>query len=109
MARDPVVERGREMCSLAIVAGETRVRLRNVGGRAVQRRKPVLRRHGQDLEGGLRAVAATNGQIEDLGLAAVCRHLQVALGAVDGFRSAEIRRWIDLSTRFGFWSKGRIC
>src|SRR5206468_12712829 len=83
MARERVVERGREMRSFAVVAGETRVRLRNVGGRAVQRRKPVPRRHGQDLEGGLRAVAATNGQIEDLGLAAVSRNLEVALGAVD--------------------------
>src|SRR5437016_8592000 len=83
MARDRVVERGAEMRSLAVVAGETRVRLGDVGGRAVQRRQPVLPRHGQHLERGLRAVAATYGQLEDLGLAAVRRKLQVALGAVD--------------------------
>src|SRR5881628_3364451 len=58
MARDRVVERGAEMCSLAIVAGEPRVRLGDVGGRAVQRREPVLLRHGQGLERRLRAVAA---------------------------------------------------
>src|SRR5213593_854252 len=83
MPRDRVVEPGAEMRSLAIVARETRVRLGDVGGRAVQRREPVLRRHGQDLERGLRAVAATYGHLEDLGLAAVSRNLQVALGAVD--------------------------
>src|SRR5437879_4833896 len=83
MARDRVVERGREMRSLAIVARETRVRLSDVGARTLQRREPVLRRHGQALERGLHAVAATYGQLEDLGLAAVSRHLQVALGAVD--------------------------
>src|SRR5437879_8169507 len=83
MARDRVVERGAEMRSLAIVAGETRVRLGDVGGRAVQRREPVLLRHGQDLERGLRAIAASYGQLEDLGLAAVSRNLEVALGAVD--------------------------
>src|SRR5881409_835187 len=75
MARDRIVERGAQMRSLAIVAGETRVRLGDVGGRAVQRREPVLLRHGQDLEGGLRAVAATYGHLEDLGLAAISRHL----------------------------------
>src|SRR2546428_7587824 len=83
MARDRVGERGAEMRSLAIVAGKTGVRLGDVGGRAAQRREPVLLRHGQDLERGLRAVAATYGQLEDLGLAAVSRNLQVALGAVD--------------------------
>src|SRR5881296_3930594 len=83
MAGDRVVERGTEMSSLAIVAGEPRVRLGDVGASTLQRREVVLRRHGQDLERGLRAVAATNGQIEDLGLAAVSRNLQVALGAVD--------------------------
>src|SRR5437016_12536438 len=61
MARDRVVERGAEMRSLAIVVGETRVRLGDVGGRAVQRRQPVLLWHGQDLERGPRAVAATYG------------------------------------------------
>src|SRR5947208_11816237 len=83
MARDRVVERGREMRSLAIVAGETRVRLGDVGARTLQRRQPVLRGYWQDLERGLRAVAATNGQLEDLGLAAVSGNLQVAFGAVD--------------------------
>src|SRR5437773_11569634 len=83
MARDRVVERGAEMCSLAVVPGETRVRLGDGGGRAVQRRQPVLLGHGQDLERGLRAVTATYGHLEDLGLAAVSRHLQVALGAAD--------------------------
>src|SRR2546425_645220 len=83
MARDGIVERGAEMRALAVVAGETRVRLCDVGGRAVQRREPVLLRHGQELERRLRAVAATYGDLEDLGLAAVSRKLQVALGAVD--------------------------
>src|SRR2546427_13161266 len=75
MARDGIVERGAEMRALAVVAGETRVRLCDVGGRAVQRREPVLLRHGQDLERGLRAGAATDGHLEDLGLAAVSRNL----------------------------------
>src|SRR6266571_8443686 len=65
MARDCVVERGAEMRSLAIVAGETGVRLGDVGGRAVERREPVLLRHGQDLERGLRALAATYGRSEE--------------------------------------------
>src|SRR5256886_17431367 len=71
MARDRVVERGAEMRSLAIVAGETRVRLGDVGGRAVQRRETVLQRPGHEPEGGMRAVAATYGPLEDLPLAAV--------------------------------------
>src|SRR2546429_960282 len=75
MARDRIVERGAEMRALAVVAGETRVRLGDVGGRAVQRRETVVLRHRQDLERGLRAVAATYGQLEDLGLAAVGRNL----------------------------------
>src|SRR5207247_6987202 len=75
VARDRVVARGAEMRPLAVVAGDTRVRLGDVGGRAVQRREPVLLRHGQDLERRLRAVAATYGQLEDLGLAAVSRNL----------------------------------
>src|SRR5437899_6517688 len=83
MACDRVVERRAQMRALAIVSGETRVRLGDVGARTLQRREPVLRRHGQALERGLHAVAATNGQIEDLSLAAVSRNLQVALGAVD--------------------------
>src|SRR2546427_9565586 len=76
MARDGIVERGAEMRALAVVAGETRVRLCDVGGRAVQRREPVLLRHGQELQPGLRAVAATYGDLEDLGLAAVSRNVQ---------------------------------
>src|SRR3989441_3624353 len=83
MARDRVVERGTEMRSLAIVAREMRVRLGDVGARTLQRREAVLRRHGQDLERGLRPLAATDGQLEDLGLAADSRNLEVALGAVD--------------------------
>src|SRR2546425_2998322 len=75
MACDRVVERGAQMRSLAIVAGKTRVRLGDVDGRAVQWREPILRRHRQDLERGSRAVAATDGHLEDLGLAAVSRHL----------------------------------
>src|SRR5438046_193297 len=83
MARDRVVERGAKMRSFAIIAGEMRVRLRDVGARTLQRREAVLRRHGQDLERGQRAVAATDGEVEDLGLATVSRNLQVALGAID--------------------------
>src|SRR5205809_224224 len=83
MAGDGVVERGAKMRSFAIIAGEMRVRLGDVGARTLQRREAVLLRHRQAIERGLRAVAATNGQIEDLGLAAVSRNLQVALGAVD--------------------------
>src|SRR2546428_6293776 len=83
MARDRIVERGAQMRSLAIVAGEPRVRLGDVGGRAVQRREPVLLRHGQELERGLRPVAPPDRDLEDLGLAAVSRKLQVALRAVD--------------------------
>src|SRR5437016_2277775 len=75
MACDRVVERGAEMRSLAIVTGEPRVRLGDVDGRAVQWCEPILRRHGQDLERGSRAVTATDGHLEDLGLAAVSRHL----------------------------------
>src|SRR5439155_8305127 len=59
MARDRVVERGAEMRSLAVVTGEMRVRLGDVGGRAVQLRELVLLRQGQGLERGLRARAAT--------------------------------------------------
>src|SRR5213594_3246596 len=83
MACDRVVERRAEMRALAIVSGEMRVRLGDVGARTLQRREAVLRRHGQDLERGQRAVAATNGQLEDLRLAAVSGNLQVAFGAVD--------------------------
>src|SRR5213079_2637592 len=82
MARDRVVERGAEMCSLAIVAGETRVRLSDIGGRALLRRPAVLLRHGQDLERGLRPFATAYGHLENLGLAAGGGKLQIALGAV---------------------------
>src|SRR3989442_15457641 len=58
MARDRIVERGAQMRSLAIVAGEPRVRLGDVGGRAVQRREPGLLRHGQEVEAGPGAVGA---------------------------------------------------
>src|SRR5438309_11705541 len=52
MACDRVVERRAEMRSLAIIAGETRVCLGDVGGRArdLRRRPPILFRHGQDIE-----------------------------------------------------------
>src|SRR6266702_1114212 len=85
MARDCVVERRAEMRPLAIVAGETRVCLGDVGGRAraLRRRPSMLLRHGQNLERGLRALAAAYGHLEDLGLAAGCGELQIALGAVD--------------------------
>src|SRR5207245_9462824 len=83
MARDRVVERGAEMRSLAIVAGETRVRLGDVRGRALRRRPPVLLRHGQDLQRRLRAPAAAYGHLEDLTLAAGGGQLEIALGAVD--------------------------
>src|SRR5439155_4109880 len=85
MAGDRVVERGAEMRSLAIVAGEMSVRLGDVGGgaRDLGRRPPVLLRHRQDLERGLRAPAAAYLQLEDLDLAAGRGDLQIALGSVD--------------------------
>src|SRR6266702_5802149 len=83
MARDRVVERRSEMCSLAIVASEPRVRLGNVGGRALRRRPPILLRHDQHLERGLRAPAATYSHLEYLGLASSRGELQIALSAVD--------------------------
>src|SRR2546428_13351207 len=61
MARDRVVEGGAEMRSLAVVAGETRVRLGNVGGRAVERRDTVLLRHRQGRELGQPGARATYG------------------------------------------------
>src|SRR5213083_2902813 len=71
MACDGVVERGAEMRSLAIVAGETRVRLGDVGGRSrvLRRRPPILLWHGQDLERRLRPLTAVYGHLEDLRLA----------------------------------------
>src|SRR5712691_370304 len=85
MARDRVFEGGAEVRSLAIVAGETRVRLGDVGGRArdLGRRPPILLWRGEDLERGLRALAAAYVHLEDLGLAADGGELQIALGAVD--------------------------
>src|SRR6266540_35983 len=85
MARDRVFKGGAEMRSVAIVAGETRIRLGDVGRRPrnLRRRPPILLRHGQDLEGRLRALAAAYLQLEDLGLAAGGGELQIALGAVD--------------------------
>src|SRR6184192_1958770 len=83
MAPDGVFESRTEMRPLAIVAGETRVRLRHVGARALRRRPPIVLWHGQDLERGLRAPATTHVQLPDLGLAAGGRQLQIALAAVD--------------------------
>src|SRR5207237_1471793 len=70
MARDRVFERGAQMRSLAIVAGETRVRLGDVGARALRRRPAILLWHGQELERGLRAPAAADVQLPDLRLPA---------------------------------------
>src|SRR5712664_3404642 len=83
MARDRIVERRAQMRSLSIVACEKRVRLGDVGGRALRRRPPILLRHDKHLERGLRALAAPYGHLEDLGLAAGGGELQIALGAVD--------------------------
>src|SRR5437867_12329959 len=83
MARDRVFKGGAEMRSLAIVAGETRVRLGDVCARALRRRPPILLWHGQDLERGLRAPAAAYVHLPNLGLAAGGGELQIALAAVD--------------------------
>src|SRR3989442_11440260 len=84
MARDRVVERRAQMRPLSIIAGETRVRLGNVGGRALLWwRPPILLWHRQHLERGLRALAAPYRHLEDLGLAAGGGELQIAPGAVD--------------------------
>src|SRR3989442_15324372 len=79
MARDRVVERGAEMRSLAIVAGEARVCLGDVSGRArdLRGRPPILLPHRQDLERGLRAPATAYGALEDFGLAAGPAGLQI--------------------------------
>src|SRR5207244_10018974 len=68
MARDRVVERRAQMRSLSIIAGESCVRLGNVGGRALWWRPPILLWHEQHLERGLRALATPYGHLEDLGL-----------------------------------------
>src|SRR2546423_14952519 len=83
MARDRVYEGGAEMRSLAIVAGETRVRWGDVGARALRRRPPIVLWHGQELERGLRVPAAADVHLPDLGLAAGGRELQIAFAAVD--------------------------
>src|SRR5256886_17324623 len=79
MARDCVVKRRAQMRSLAIIAGETRVRLGDVGGRALWPRPPTLLWHGQDLERGLRALPAPYAHLEDLGVAAGGGALPIAL------------------------------
>src|SRR5439155_6932881 len=83
MAPDRVFEGRAEMRPLAIVAGETRVSLRDVGARALRWGPPILLWHGQDLERGLRAPAATDVHLPDLGLPAAGGELQIALAAVD--------------------------
>src|SRR5881398_964381 len=83
MAPDRVFESGTEMRSLAIFAGETRVRLRDVRAGALRRRPPIVLWHGQELERGLRALAAADVHLPDLGLAAGGGELQIALAAVD--------------------------
>src|SRR6266550_9156293 len=83
MAPDPVFKGRAEMRPLAIVAGETRVRLGDVGARALRRRPPILLWHGNVLERGLRALAPADVQLPDLGLAAGGGELQIALAAVD--------------------------
>src|SRR5713101_2191851 len=83
MARDRVVERRAQVCSFSIIAGETRVRLGDVGGRALRRRPPILQWHRQRLERGPRVLAAAYGHLENLGLAAGGSELQIALGAID--------------------------
>src|SRR5437763_8221996 len=85
MARHRVFKGGAEVRSLAIISGETRVRLRNVGGRArrLRRRPPVLLWHRQHLQRGLRAFSAVYLHLEDLRLPAGRGELQLALRAVD--------------------------
>src|SRR2546422_471689 len=83
MAPDSVFKGRAEMGSLAIVAGETRVRLRAVGGGAWQRRPRILLGRGQDLGRGLPPPAAADALPPARGLPAGGRELQVALAAVD--------------------------
>src|SRR5213592_406024 len=85
MARDRVFKGGAEVRALAIVASEARVRLGDVrrGAGALRWRPSILLRHGQDLERGLRALAAACVQLEDLRLAAGADELEIAVGAVD--------------------------
>src|SRR5437773_3890552 len=84
MARDRVFEGRAEVRSLAVVAREARVRLGDVRAETGLRRRPlILRWHAEGLERGLRSLAAANGQLEELELAAVGGELQIAFGAVD--------------------------
>jgi hypothetical protein len=85
MARERVFEGGAQIGSLAIVAGETRVCLGDVDGRAraLRRRPQILLWHRQDLKRGLCALAAAYVHLEDLDLAAGGGELQIALGAVN--------------------------
>src|SRR5438309_194599 len=83
MARDRVVKGRAEVRSLTIVAGETRVRLRDVGARALRRRPPILLWHGNVLERGVCTFATADVQLPDLGLAAGGGELQIALAAID--------------------------
>src|SRR5439155_14362870 len=65
-------------------ASETRIRLRDVSAEPrLRRRPPILLWHRQARERRLRSLAAPYGHLEELGLAADGRQLQVALGAVD--------------------------
>src|SRR2546427_12633599 len=83
MTCDRVVECRAQMRSLPVIAREMRVRLGDVGGRALPRRPSIFLWHGQQLERGLRTLAAPYGHLEDLGLAASGGELQIALGAID--------------------------
>src|SRR5437879_6492260 len=83
VTRDCVFEGGAGVRPLAIVAGETGIRLRDVGARTLGRRPPILLWHGQGLERRLPALAAADVQFPDLGLAARGGELQVALAAID--------------------------
>src|SRR5256885_4110497 len=71
MARDRVVERGAEMRSLAIVVGEARVRLGDVGGRAgaLWRLTTVLLLHQVDLKPSLAGPSSAPPIPEKLGRA----------------------------------------
>src|SRR2546430_186248 len=84
MAPERVFKGRAEVRSLAIVAGEARPRLGDVRAKTGLRRGPPgVPCHSQDLERGLRSLAAAYGHLEELGLAAVRDELQVAYGAVD--------------------------
>ena len=83
MARDSVLKGGAEVRSLAIVAGEMRVRLGDVGGRALRWRPSVLPRNGHAFERGLRALTPADVHLPNLGLATCRSELQIALAAID--------------------------